>query len=194
MAEWDEVMASIPTWRMYCIEQLVLCKDIPGDIVECGIAGGHNVINLATVVRDLKLNKKVYACDTFAGLPYKEGPALRKGNFYRITQDQLQLEANNRKLGKIIVPIVGLVEETLEQKLGESVFSFVWLDLDLYKPTLYSFKFFEQKMSIGGVIGFHDYLQAKTPGIAKVIQEEVNAKQYTIIYSGYKSIFYKKIN
>ena len=62
------------TWsRMYSLysrTREILRADIPGDFVECGVAGGGSVVLMATLVRLYTQRKRfVFACDSFIGMP-----------------------------------------------------------------------------------------------------------------------------
>ena len=55
---------------LYELARRVCDLDIPGDFVECGVAGGGSCALLATVIdRHSKRPRRLYACDTFSGMP-----------------------------------------------------------------------------------------------------------------------------
>lgn len=179
----------------YCIQQLILSKDIAGDVVECGVGSCKNVLNMADVIRDLKLGKKLYAVDSYGGIPYneEETPRFKKGDYFYMVPEQLKLEARLRQTDNIVIPVIGLVEEILPKELSDKKFSFVWLDLDLYAPTHFCIKFFENKISIGGILGSHDAFNKNTPGVIRALEEDIDKEKYIEIYRGSLSIFYKRI-
>lgn len=185
-------------FRRYCVYELVMSKDLEGDVIELGLGTGRNAFHLARVVKDLGLNKKVYSCDTFGGLPYTdEGSGIKnrlmKGGWYYLTLAQFKLEAMKEALTDILIPIVGLVEETLPKQLSDKQFCFAWLDLDLYKPTVYGYKFLEERMTKGGIVGFHDYGNEMCPGIKKVVDETLDRNKFQQVFRGGSSIFFKRI-
>ena len=49
--------------------------------------------------------------------------------------------------------------------------AFLWLDLDLYEPTIACLRHFEPMMVKGGIIMTHDYSFEQTPGIEKACKE-----------------------
>ncbi len=71
-----------------------------------------------------------------------------------------------------------MFEDTLYQQLQYKKFCFAWVDADVYQATTFGYKFLEDRMVIGGVIGFHDYGFALTPGVTKVVDTEVNYIKY----------------
>lgn len=184
--------------RRYCIQQFIMIKDVDGDVLELGVGCGKNSVNLAMVIKGLGLDKKVYACDTYSGLPYTDERSgiesdLKRGEFGEFTYQQLRSEALHKGISNILICVVGLVEETLKKDLADKRFCFVWFDLDLYKPTLYSYKFLENRITKGGIIGFHDYEFIRCPGIKKVVDEVVDKKKYKKIYRKGTSIFFKRV-
>lgn len=48
-----------------------VCEDnIPGDFIECGVAGGGSTVLLAMVIKHFsKIPRRIIACDTFEGMP-----------------------------------------------------------------------------------------------------------------------------
>jgi predicted SAM-dependent methyltransferase/cephalosporin hydroxylase len=57
-------------YSIYLRTRLVCEMDVPGDIVECGVAaGGASALMAATVARHSKRPRKVFSCDTFEGMP-----------------------------------------------------------------------------------------------------------------------------
>lgn len=55
---------------LYSLAKQVCIEDIPGNIVECGVAAGGSTLLLALVINKYsKRPRKVYAFDTFTGMP-----------------------------------------------------------------------------------------------------------------------------
>lgn len=160
----------------HCIKMFKKCCRLPGEVAECGVGFGQTTFLLDRIV--MPWEKSLYAFDTFSGLPYNDEIRSRdmclKGemnhgvDFFSIF-DELDMTA--------IKPIEGLVETTL-MKFKQKNFCFVWLDMDLYQPTSFAYKFFEDRMVDGGIIGFHDYNFSRCPGIRKVVDTEVDYGKY----------------
>jgi len=53
----------------------------------------------------------------------------------------------------------------------EDTFSFVHLDMDLYKPMLAALEFFWDKVSIGGMICLHNYFHTELPSAKKAVAD-----------------------
>ena len=173
-----------------CLEKLQSCIQLPGNVAECGIAFGQTTFILDPLVK--QHNKLLYAFDTFAGLPYDDSIACpyqcKQGemNYGKQFFEQLQQHPNSS-----IVPVIGLVEETLQQ-YAKQQFCFVFLDLDLYKPTSYAYRFFEDRIVPGGMIGFHDYRFARCPGVEIVVDKEVDYSKYEVADDASMCLFIRR--
>ena len=165
-----------------CLEQLQKVISLPGDVIELGVARGDTTFPLANLMQAHSPEKTLYACDTFDGLPYDDAiitPAMcHKGEINHGSSFHRILAVRN---DQNIISIKGLVENTLPEKLSEKQFCFAWVDMDLYQPTSFAYKFLENRMVRGGIIGFHDYKFIRCPGIEKVVDTEVNYSKYEIV-------------
>lgn len=135
----------------------VLAGKGQGAIIECGVFDGCTILYNKIKLDFLPWNFRVYAADTFEGFPYDPNPKFqntgaRKGAFTPSTPWVLPLL---KKYG--IIPLVGMVENTLSLLPPSEQFSFVFLDLDLYRPTLFCIDFFRARMLPHGRICVHDY-------------------------------------
>lgn len=189
-------MNDTPKRTQRCLNLVNATYYVPGDIVELGVAEGKTSLALGLWLKQNGLNKKVYAFDTFKGLPYAGGKLdgdLRRGEcnypleIFMARRSALELE-------DIVVPIVGLVEETLPKFLLDHLVSFAWLDMDLYAPTSLATKLLDPNLCLGSIIGYHDYGFHRTPGIKVVVDQELPKKNYCqIADSSFDSIFFTKI-
>lgn len=161
-----------------CLEIFKSVHELPGDVIELGCNYGHTSIPISQFIKVHKLKKKFYAYDSFEGLPYEGGDFngdLKKGECH-CTYDDFNKNVFDCGVSDIVVIVKGLIEDTL--KLNNKNFCFAWLDMDLYESTSYSYKFLEDKIISGGIIGFHDYDFHRCPGIKKVVDEEVNKNKF----------------
>jgi O-methyltransferase len=173
-----------------CLKMLRDCVHLEGDIAECGVAFGQTTFRLDDIARSA--GKKLFAFDTFSGLPYDDSIV-----------SEFQCKCGEMDYGKqffdhfnslketSIIPVKGLIEKTLEN-YSDKKFCFVWLDMDLYQPTSYAYKFFEDKIVQGGIIGFHDYKFIRCPGVEIVIDREVDKNKYEVIADVYTCLFIRR--
>ena len=75
---------------LFIYEKFLETKDIPGDIVECGVGSGSSIIFLKSLQKEKKDNRKMWGFDSFEGFPKgsdKDSEAFRaSGRFSFITQ------------------------------------------------------------------------------------------------------------
>lgn len=147
--------------------QLFMCVKntgkVKGDIAEVGVYKGGT----AEIIARAKSNKKLHLFDTFEGLPRGtkyDVEALYEGRFNTVFQEV----KDSLKGEKEIYFYKGLFPFTAKA-VEKSRFSFVHLDVDLYKSTLDCLKFFYPRMNKGGIILCHDY--PSLPGISKAFDE-----------------------
>jgi hypothetical protein len=172
-------------------------SNLNGDVIEAGVAFGYTLFPVAEMT-----SKTVYACDTFDGLPYDDSivsPQMCRKGQWREGVTEWGVAGNYRELflkelpkHKNVVMVKGLVEETLHT-LSDKKFCFAWLDMDLYQPTSFAAKWLEDRLVVGGILGFHDYGNAQCPGINKVADEELARDRFAILHTSNACIFFRKI-
>jgi O-methyltransferase len=121
---------------------------IDGSLAEVGVWTGETSVLLNAVRPD----RTLHLFDTFSGFPNAD--ISHTDTRFRDTSESLvrsKLPANAK-----VVTHPGYVPETLEDVRAEQ-FSFVLLDLDLYKPTAASLEFFYPRLSPGAYVFVHDY-------------------------------------
>ena len=174
----------------HCLEKLKSCIHLEGDVAECGVAFGQTTFILDEIVR--QHNKALLAFDTFSGLPYDDcitsEHQCKRGemNYGERFFDRFNLLKETS-----IIPVKGLVEDTLKN-YADKKFCFVWLDMDLYQPTSYAYRFFEDRMTKGGIIGFHDYKFHRCPGVEIVVDKEIDKDKYETIGNVNSCLFIRR--
>jgi len=148
------------------MEYIAETSVIEGDIAEVGVAEGGS----AAIICEAKREKIVHLFDTFEGLP-ELGEEDRASSFIKG-----QYFAEFFKVKKFFdaYPNVYVYKGEFPENgnvIQDRKFSFVHLDVDLYKATRKSLEFFWPKMSIGGVIISHDY--QTEPGIKKAFEDSL---------------------
>ena len=150
--------------------------DINGDIVECGVWKGGNIICAALVCDKLKMKKNLWAFDTYEGMSEPEKidfctinrkSAKSTWNAYQKDSKKWcfssieEVKKNfHRELGSMehIKIVKGIVEETLdnEDNIPEKI-SILRLDTDFYKSTKKELEILYPKLQSGGVLIIDDY-------------------------------------
>jgi O-methyltransferase len=137
------------------IDMVQSVAKVPGDIAEVGVFDGGS----AKLIAQIKGDKALHLFDTFTGLP---DPSTADESFFR--RGQLAPHRNAEQMraafsgfdGVHIYP--GLFPQETGQHVEHCRFSFVHLDVDLYRSTLDALEFFYPRMNRGGVFVSHDYL------------------------------------
>ncbi|MCL4552994.1 MAG: TylF/MycF family methyltransferase, partial [Candidatus Marsarchaeota archaeon] len=115
--------------------------------------------------------------DTFEGFPSED---LESGdNRFKDTSVEV-LRENIGDLNNIVIR-KGYFPETTEG-LEDETFSFVMLDLDLYKPTLAGLEFFYPRMKSGAYIFAHDYNSPESNwAVSRAVNEFMSGKPEQLV-------------
>ena len=149
-------------------------KKIEGDIVEVGAYKGGS----AKLICEAKENKILHLFDTFEGLPDVtkiDNPRQFYKGKYLGTLNEVKETLSKYPEVNFYKGIFPSTSKPIENKM----FSFVHLDVDLYKSTLDSIKFFYPRMNKGGVIISHDYFGS--PVVKKAFDDFFKDKPEPII-------------
>jgi len=164
------------------ISAVLAVKKLKGDMAEVGVYKGGS----AKLIAHYKGKHKLYLFDTFEGLPQSEMD-FKKGQYkssFGSVRDYLR-RYQDIYIYKGLFPQSG-------QVIAKNRFSFVHLDLDLYKSTYNSLEFFYPRMVKGGIILSHDYLYSNTK-IKKVFDKFFKNKPELVMgLPGYQCIITKR--
>ena len=169
-------------------------NNIEGDLVECGVWKGGNLILFKKMLEKLNLDKKIFAFDTFQGMPEpgKEDFDLKNNNAGNIYENYKKkdikwcfsnLNEVKTNIGKHFEDyeknfnfIEGKVEETLviEKNLPQKI-SLLRLDTDFYESTKKELEILYPRLNKGGVLIIDDYGHWK--GSKKAVDEYFDLKQ-----------------
>ncbi len=171
----------------YQIAQAVLAtRKIKGDIAEVGVYRGGT----AKIISHYKGNKKLHLFDTWEGLPQptktRDAAIHYKGMFNTPFEEVEAYFAEDKN--------VFFYKGFFPKETGDAIktvkFSYVNLDVDLYKDTLACLKFFYPRMNKGAILTSHDY--SALPGVYDAFQEFFQDKPEPIIeLSGSQALIVK---
>ena len=185
--------------RMYLLSQAILnAKNLKleGDFVECGVWRGGNILLYKLLNDFYKLNKSIYAYDTFDGMTspedvdrdYKGKLAIQDMKIQKKNEDENNIHAfakidtvkkniaayTNLEMIKFIK---GPVEETLTKHENlPSKISVLRLDTDWYKSTKIELEILYPKLVKGGVLIIDDY--GYFEGARKAVNEYFKEKKW----------------
>jgi len=150
--------------EMFHIASMVLAAGkIEGDMAEVGVAYGAT----AKIISTFKGNKELHLFDTFEGVPFvgkEDDSSIAIGD----CKSSLEFVKNNLKNESNIKFYKGIFPATAGP-VSNKKFSFVNLDVDIYKSTKDTLEFFYPRMSKGGILLSHDYSQYK--GVKRAFDE-----------------------
>ncbi|NJK34342.1 MAG: hypothetical protein HC919_04970 [Oscillatoriales cyanobacterium SM2_2_1] len=179
--------------RLYALYALTrtLCEaDLPGTIVECGTCAGGAIALMAAVVKKYSQRpRRLFACDTFAGIPAPEDvdrlegkPATEVGvgeGTLNAGLDYLNLIAQQLGVADLIVPVEGLFAQTLPQWRHEiGAIALLHADGDWYQSTREILEHLFDQVVPDGVIQFDDYHYWE--GCQKAVDEFWQARSLTL--------------
>jgi len=161
-----------PDELVFIYNCVLLTTKLPGDFAEVGVCKGVS----AKIICEAKGKKLLHLFDTFEGLPK---PGALDG-VLREKQYSAPLNATKAYLKKYknVVFYKGIFPNT-SRSIQKKTFSFVHLDVDLYKSTLECLKIFYPRMEKGGIILSHDYSTLK--GVRKAFEKYFSDKKNLII-------------
>ena len=139
-------------------------EDVEGTIIECGVGHGNSAQELIDANQG---KKKIILVDSFEGLPEprnEDGESPFKAGMYKEDYETIKKKFANCPNVTIIK---GWIPEVLNE-VEDEFFSFIHLDLDLYKPTLDALIMLYKRVNRGGTIMVHDKSQI---GVHRAIVE-----------------------
>jgi len=154
----------------------IVCNNIPGDVVECGVWRGGTSILMAAKLANTKSSKTVFLFDTFEGMTkptwhdvhsttgvnalstFNQLQTVSHNEWCFASFDDVQSNIKNFGLSQFTRLVKGPVEETLltESNLP-SLISLLRLDTDWYESTKLELDVLYERVAPGGVILIDDY-------------------------------------
>lgn len=170
-------------------------QPVKGSIVECGVFQGAGVMawaKLAETLEPYNFLRQVYGFDTFEGFPSVSAAdimgdaAIAKVGYLKPDYDvyteigQCIDEFNETRLlnhcDKVIL-VKGDAMRTIPAFLVENphvLVSLLYLDFDLYEPSLLALKAFLPRMPKGAIIAFDELHDPKWPGETRALLEALD--------------------
>lgn len=163
-------------------EVFKLALPVKGSIVDCGVFRGFSLMSwakLSAMLEPENLTRRIYGFDSFAGFPAvteRDRNAvvdISKGGLSADSYDELQALIaefdKDRFLGHIdkVHLVKGDIAETAPRFVEETphlVVSLLFIDCDLYEPTLAALKAFLPRMPKGAVLAFDELDNPQWPG------------------------------
>ena len=156
-------------WSLARLGREVCARDLPGNFVECGVAGGGSSALLASIIgADGKRPRRLFACDTFSGMPQADDEDTHRGENADATGwgngtcaapvESLLEVCRRLDVGGVVEPIRGLFADTLpvnRARIGE--IALLHMDGDWYSSTRDILVNLFDQVVPGGRIQIDDY-------------------------------------
>jgi hypothetical protein len=188
---WEKKMENFPKYirrqnitrflSLYEIFKRVI--NVKGSIVECGVYQGFGLMSwskFSAIMEPVNLTRRIYGFDSFAGFPSLSekdkactSDHIQAGDLYSNSYDELseliKINDSTRFLGHInkVHLIRGDANDTIPKFVEENphlVVSLLFLDFDLYEPTMTALKHFVSRMPRGAIIAFDELDNPLWPG------------------------------
>lgn len=142
---------------------------VDGEVAEVGVYKGGTAKLFAETLERKNATKNIYIFDTFEGMPdVDKNIDLHNDRDFKNTEyDEVVrylAKYKNVAINKGIFPETG-------KSIENTKFSFVHIDVDIYKSTIDCCNFFYYRISKGGVMIFDDYGFPTCPGSKKAVDE-----------------------
>ena len=177
----------------------VCLNNIKGEIVECGVCEGGNIILAQKYLNKLNSNKSIYGFDTFAGMtePTKEDVDNDNNSQTKIWKKNLKangicdwaycsIEDVRKNISSLVSKnkiklIKGKVEHTLliEENIPQEI-SILRLDTDWYESTKIELEILYPRLSNGGFLIIDDY--GEFSGCRKAVDDFFKNKKHYLHY------------
>ena len=168
-----------------------MIKEIPGEIVECGVFKGASYLRFA-MFREIfgnPFSKKIIGFDTFSKFPETtfqddnkaRNKFINSAGSDSISKEQLLKILDNKGLNKHVDLIEGDITETVPSYVKanpELKISLLNLDTDIYEPAVTILEHLYPKITKGGILMLDDY--GTHPGETKAVDEYFKNKTVEI--------------
>jgi hypothetical protein len=174
-AQSRTMVAEANRMNLYLILKFGFAGLAPGHVVEFGAYRGGNAIFMAEVCKALHPGTKVYAFDTFEGMPPVDTSrdAHRSGDFSDTGLDELRNVIAKYQLDNLEL-VRGTFEETAETALPRiGTVRLAHVDCDIYSAVAYSYDVTKPYMVEGGYWVFDDALFSSCIGAMEAVEEVV---------------------
>jgi hypothetical protein len=181
----------------YEIFQRIL--SVNGSIIECGVLHGGGLLTfakLSSILEPVNHTRKIIGFDTFAGFPSihdedRKGSSSHlltgglRGSPLQDVQAAVDLYDKNRPLSHIgkVKLVEGDITKTAPCFVEENphlVVALLYLDLDLYEPTLCALETFLPRMPKGAIVAFDELNAEIFPGETAALQKAIGISNLRI--------------
>ena len=174
--------------------------NVHGSIIECGVLFGGGLMTwaqLSTILEPINHQRKIIGFDTFSGFTsvVEEDKTARASEHakagglaldsFQDLKDCIQLYDMNRPLNHIekVKIVKGDIKETVPKFIQENphtVVSLLYLDVDVFEPTLVALEHFMPRIPRGGIIAFDELNAEGFPGETTAVLQKLGINNLRI--------------
>lgn len=172
------ILGGMKRHNLFLILRFFLGRISFGHIIELGVHRGGNVLFMAHVARALHPGLRIYALDTFSGMPETDQAvdAHQAGDFRDADLEGLRERAREAGLSNIVIR-QGLFEDTAPEALQEAgAIALAHVDCDIRSAVAYGYEVVRPFMVAGGYIVFDDATVSSCLGATEAVEELVIAR------------------
>lgn len=160
--------------NLYMLIKFGLTQLEHGDIVEFGSYKGGSAIFMASLLRSLGSTAKVFALDTYAGMP--DTDAVRdlhhKGDFIDTNVEDFRNTIRANGLDAWVTPVQGIFSDTFPTLMADGrKIALAHVDCDIYDGVKYAINEAKRFMVKDGYFVFDDPLHGSCLGAMQAIEE-----------------------
>lgn len=173
LATGRTIMAEFNRMNIFLIMRFFLKSVERGHIVEFGSYLGGNAIFMAYVAAKLHPGMKVYALDSFEGMPPtdKNVDAHNKGDFSGVDLEELRSFAGKSGLANLEF-VKGYFEDTTPGVLDAAgKICLAHIDCDILPSVRYSYEVVKSRMAAGGYLVFDDATVSSCIGATEAVED-----------------------
>jgi len=175
---------------------------VNGSIVECGVYAGGGLaawLHFSAILEPYNHTRRIIGFDTFEGFPSVHDNDCAKGTSQHLragafkTSENIQeeietlgeLHDRNRPLGHIpkVELVRGDASKTIPQYIEDHphvLVSLLYLDFDLYEPTVTALRELYARVPSGGIVAFDELNCEELPGVTTALLEELGLEDVTL--------------
>jgi len=201
MANFAKYVPASSISRLLCkYEIFKQILNVQGSVIECGVSYGGGLMTwaqLSAILEPLNHQRKIIGFDTFAGFPSiaeqdttaKMSNLLVKGGLavdsFEDLQQCIKIYDFYRPLGHIkkVGLVKGDAKDTIPQFIKDNphtVVSLLYLDFDIYEPTLLALEHFISRIPKGGIIAFDELNAEDFAGETRAVIEKLGINNLRI--------------
>jgi hypothetical protein len=169
-AHGRSILSELRRINLFLIIRFYFAELAAKDIAELGVYRGGNVFFMATLLKALYPQAKVYAFDTYEGMPQtRRGIDLHAaGDFADASLTEIVHAAKERGLNNVEC-IKGDVRETLATFTADIALGHI--DLDIYEPIAFAQNVMWERLVRGGYLVYDDATTGSCLGATRAVED-----------------------